>query len=91
MQSVQPVHFSSCTSTTTMAKGVSAVASIFTMQSGCGITDKQASQPEHKSGLIEAISLDLGFFVKEGCKVSTDSLFQKSKILSIDLGAALNL
>lgn len=64
MQSVHPVHFSSWTSTTTKLNGLDESASNLTIQSGCGITDIQASQPVQMSGLIEAISLDLGFFGK---------------------------
>ncbi len=61
MQRVQPVHFSFWTSTTTMAKGVEEGASSFTIQSGWGITDKQASHPEQRSGLMDAINFDFGF------------------------------
>ncbi len=61
IQSVHPVHFSSCTSTTTRLNGLDGSASSFTIQSGCGITDMHASHPVQMSGLMEAISFDLGF------------------------------
>ena len=59
MQRVQPVHLSFWTSTTTMAKGVVEGASSLMMQSGWGMTERQASQPEQRSALIWAMVFDL--------------------------------